>query len=196
VPGAIGVALCALLGIWSGCGLFEPRPPEDPSQGGVTYPPATDWPIVIANMQRSIDQKSVLNYVQCFADPMVGPKPFVFIPSAEGTALYAPVFQSWSKAEEEAYFRNLTAQTTSTSLSGLALVEKNRFPFGDSLVIDYDYTLTFEHTAAGFPTRASGNLQFALQRNAATNIWTIYRWVDNKTTNEASWSLFKGKFSN
>jgi hypothetical protein len=66
---------------------------------------------------------------------------------------------------------------------------------GDSAVYTYDYTLTFEHTDASFPTVAIGNLQFVLGLDN-NNAWVIYRWNDYKTTSDVTWSHFKGKFSN
>lgn len=189
------ILLAGAAAVLSGCGLFDPRTPEDPTQSSQTFLPATDPLIVISNLQSAVEQKSVPNYVQCLADAAAGNRTFVFIPSSEGTALYSSIFRSWSIAEEQAYFRNLTTRTTSTSISKLDLTEKTRSLAADSALLEYDYTLTFENTATGFPSRASGNLQFALGRSSS-NIWTIYRWTDFKTTGDATWSLFKGKFSN
>jgi len=179
----------------TGCGLFEPRPAEDPAGTSGQYPPATEARIVITNLQHAVEQKSVQNYVQCFSDPFSGPRPYSFLPSSEGSAQYASVFRSWTTAEEQAYFQNLAARTSPTSASGLVLTERSFFSSGDSALAEYDYQLTFEHTDAAFPKSARGNLQFALARNSNT-IWSIYRWSDFKTTADATWSLFKGKFSN
>ena len=184
-----------LAGYAGGCGLFEPRSPEAPTQSSQTFLPATEPHNVISNMQNAIEQKSVPNYMQCLADPLAGVHIFLFVPSSEGTAQYGSLFRTWSTAEEQAYFQNLTTRTTPASISKLDLTEKTRSLAADSALLEYDYTLTFENTAAGFPSRASGNLQFALQRSSS-NIWTIYRWTDFKTTNDITWSLFKGKFSN
>ena len=178
-----------------GCGLFDPRNPEPPTRSSQTFLPATDPLIVISNLQSAIEQKSVPNYTQCLADPLAGAHTFLFVPSSEGAALYSSVFRTWGTAEEQSYFQNLTTRTTSTSISKLDLTEKTRSLAADSAYFEYDYTLTFENTVTGFPSRASGNLQFALQRSSS-NIWTIYRWTDFKTTSDITWSLFKGKFSN
>jgi len=178
-----------------GCGLFEPRSPEAPTQSSQTFLPATDPLIVVSNLQSAIEQKSVPNYVQCLADPAAGLHTFLFVPSSEGTAQYGSLFRNWSTVEEQAYFQNLTTRTTPASLSKLDLTAKTASLSADSALLEYDYTLTFENTVAGFPSRASGDLQFALQRSSS-NIWTIYRWTDFKTTSDITWSLFKGKFSN
>ena len=178
-----------------GCGLFEPRTPQAPTQSSQTFLPATDPFTVMSNFQSAIAQKSVPNYVQCLADPSSGGRTFVFIPSSEGTALYASLFRSWTITEEQAYYQNLTTRTTPASLSQLDLTQKSQSLAADSALLEHAYTHTFENTMAGFPSRASGDVQFALQRSAS-NIWTIYRWTDFKTTGDITWSLFKGKFSN
>jgi len=179
----------------TGCGLFEPRTPQSPTQSSQTFLPPTDPFTVMSNLQSAVAQKSVPNYVQCLADQSSGGRAYVFVPSAEGTALYSSLFRSWTTAEEQAYFQNLTTRTTPASFSQLVLTQKSQSLAADSALLEYDYTLTFENTMAGFPSRASGDVQFALQRSAS-NIWTIYRWTDFKTTSDATWSLFKGKFSN
>lgn len=178
-----------------GCGIFEPRTPQDPTQPSLDFQPPTDPLTVISNFQSAIAQKSVPNYVQCLSDPATAPRAFSFIPSSEGTAVYASLFRNWTIAEEQAYFQNLSNRTTPTSVSSLVLTQKNMSLSPDSAVLEYDYVLTFEHTVAGFPTRASGDAQFVLLRSTS-NIWTICRWSDFKTTSDVSWSLFKGKFSN
>jgi len=193
--GAILCAAALLLTALAGCGLFEPRNPEAPTQSSQTFVPATDPLTAISNLQSAIAQKSVPNYMQCLADPSSGGHAFLFVPSSEGTALYASLFRSWGTPEEQAYFQNLTTRTTPASLSQLDLTQKSQSLAADSAILEYDYTLRFENTMAGFPSRASGDVQFALQRSAS-NIWTIYRWTDFKTTTDITWSLFKGKFSN
>lgn len=75
------------------------------------------------------------------------------------------------------------------------LTQKSAIVTPDTVVYNYDYILTFEHTEAGFPTTARGNLQFSLGTDN-NNFWSIYWWSDFKTTNDITWSVFKGKFSN
>jgi hypothetical protein len=178
----------------AGCNLFEPRSAEDPTVPGGQYPPATDASIVVSNLRKSIEERSVQNYVTCFSDPL-GAQPFAFFPSSDGAALYGTVFSSWSTLDEQEYFQNLASRTTPTSTSSLVFNERSRISNGDSVQIDADYVLTFEHTDAAFPKVARGNMQIAVGRNNS-NIWSIYRWSDFKTTNDITWSIMKGKFSN
>jgi hypothetical protein len=179
----------------SGCSLFEPRDPEDPATSRLDFRPPTEPSIVIDNLQSAIDQKNVANYAGCFSDAGAGGQTFVFVPSAEASAQYGLALGSWGIAQEQAYFQNLIARSASNAFANLQLVQKSQLVTADSVIYSYDYTLTFEHSEAGFPKTARGNLQFALAPDAG-NRWSIYRWIDFKTGNDITWSMFKGKFSN
>ena len=184
--------LCALL---QGCGLFEPRDPEEPSQSSLNFKPPTEPSIVIANLQSAIEQKSAANYISCFADPAKGNPPFVFIPSPEAAGLYTAALEAWTLYDEQSYFQNLIARSAAQAFSSLSLTPKGSTVTADSVVYGYDYTLVFEHNDPGFPKTARGTLQFTL-RVSQSNFWVIQRWLDFKTTDDLSWSHFKGKFSN
>jgi hypothetical protein len=188
-------AVTAALLCLAGCQLFAPRDAEPPTSSSGQFLPPSEAANVIANLQKSIELKSVTGYAQCFSDGSTGLPAFVFLPSSEGTALYGPLFQNWTASEERAYFQNLSAQVTSTSASSLILVQKSLLSAADSTIAEFDYVLTFEHTDASFPKTAAGNMQIALLRNNS-NVWAITRWSDFKTSSSATWSLFKGKFSN
>ncbi len=179
----------------AGCGLFEPRDPQEPSQSSLNFRPPTDPAIVIANLQSAIEQKNVANYSNCFADASRGAQPFVFIPSADAATAYGSTLLSWTLAEEQAYFQNIIARSSQQAFATLSLTLSTTTVTSDSVVSAYDYVLVFEHNDPGFPRTARGSLQFTL-REDASNFWMIQRWVDFKTTQDISWSHFKGKFSN
>jgi len=193
----------AYLGLWSlllcvcsaGCGLFEPRDPEEPSQSSLNFKPPTEPSIVIANLQSAIEQKNAANYTNCFADPIKGHAPFVFTPSPEAAGLYTAALESWTLGDEQAYFENLIARSSAQAFSSLSLTATGSTVSADSVVYGYDYTFVFEHGDPGFPKTARGTLQFTL-RASQSKFWMIQRWVDFKTTNDISWSHFKGRFSN
>jgi hypothetical protein len=181
--------------LMSGCGLFEPRDPESPTQSSLDYTPPTDPAIVITNLQSAVNQKNVANYINCLADPLRSRRMFSFVPSAEASAQYASALIDWGVAQEQAYFQNLIAKSSPTAYANLFLTRKDSTVTADSVVYSYDYTFTFEHNEPGFPRIARGNLQFALAPDAS-NFWSIYRWMDFKTGSDITWSMFKGKFSN
>jgi hypothetical protein len=192
-PAALLLSICSL---WlASCGIFEPRDPEDPTQSGLNFRPATTPEIVISNLQNAVDQKSADNYANCFTDPSKGLRPFVFIPSADASAQYPSVMLTWNFRQEDSYFRNLVDKTSAGGFSSLSLQLDNSVIGSDSVLYTYRYTLVFEHNEPGFPRTAKGTLQFTLSPDAS-NIWYIHRWVDFNTETTVSWSMFKGKFSN
>jgi hypothetical protein len=190
------VTLSAVLSISTqGCGLFEPRDPEPPSQSSLNFKPPTEPSIVIANLQSAIEQKNVANYVSCFSDQAKGQPPFSFTPAPDAAVQYTAALENWTLNEEQSYFQNLISRSAAQAFSSLSLTPKGSTVSADSVVYGYDYTLVFEHNDSSFPKTARGTLQFTL-RVSQSNFWTIQRWIDFKTTNDISWSHFKGKFSN
>jgi hypothetical protein len=184
-----------LIFVCAGCGLFEPRDPEEPSQSSLNFQPPTEPSIVVANLQSAIEEKNAANYTSCFSDESKGQPAYVFIPSPDAAALYGSSLADWNLNEEQSYFQNLIARSSSGAFSTLTLASKGSTVTTDSVVYSYDYTLVFEHNVTGFATTARGTLQFTL-RVSQSNFWAIQRWVDFKTTDDISWSSFKGKFSN
>jgi hypothetical protein len=184
-----------LLSLLPGCGLFDPRDPEPPSQSSLNFRPPTEPAIVIANLQSAVEQKNSANYISCFADPAKLTSPYVFIPSADAEAQYGGALARWGREDEDAYFRNLIARSPNNAFSTLSLALKSSTVTADSVVHSYDYVLVFEHSDAGFPKTARGNLQFTMVTDPG-NFWVILRWLDFKTTNDVTWSHFKGRFSN
>jgi hypothetical protein len=179
----------------AGCGLFEPRDPEDPSQSSLNYRPPTEPAIVIANLQSAVEQRNQANYINCFTDATRGAQPFVFIPSADAAAAYGGTLAFWTLDDERSYFQNLIARSSQQAYASLTLTLKTTTVTSDSVISAYDYVLVFEHNETAFPRTARGSLQFTF-REDASNFWAIQRWVDFKTTNDVAWSDFKGKFSN
>jgi hypothetical protein len=177
------------------CSLFDTRDPEDPSQTGLDFQPPTDPSLVIANLQGAIDQKNLANYVNCFADPTKTNIPFQFVASGDALAQYPTILDRWTLDDEHDYFQNMMARTPKSAFTSLSLSLRSSSIATDSVTLNYDYVLTVEHTDAGVPRTARGNMQFTLGMDR-TNFWMIYRWMDFKTTSDVTWSTFKGHFSN
>ena len=187
----------AVLLMFASCGLFQTRTPEAPTQPSDSYVPATDPDALIQNLESAVAEKNSVNYQRCFPDPAHTSRTYVFIPSANAAATYAGVFGHWTVDDERQYFQNLVARTAGkpTAFSNLVLAHKSVILSGDSTVVSYDYTFTFDHNDPSFPTVATGTMQLVLGPDN-TNTWVIYRWTDYKTTGDITWSHFKGKFSN
>ncbi|MDH4069289.1 MAG: hypothetical protein OEV30_02580 [Ignavibacteria bacterium] len=188
----VTVVLLCSLAVW-GCGLFEPRDPEAPDQGGLDFVPATVPSVVISNLRNSIAQKNSDNYVRNFSDPAATGRPFVFTPSVEASSVY-PNVREWTFMNEREYFQNLVAKAD--GFSSLTLTARDSVIGATEASYNYDYVLLFQHTdAATFPTTATGNLQFVLAPDAG-NVWTIFSWNDFSTSEDVTWSAFKGRFGN
>ncbi|MCZ6777301.1 MAG: hypothetical protein O7D34_12755 [Ignavibacteria bacterium] len=177
------------------CNLFETREPEEPSQTSFNYVPATVPSIVLSNLQNAIAQKSIENYISNFSDSAVTNRRFTFMGSPEASVQY-PNIRSWSYTDEREYFQNLIANAIANGFSSLLLTATDSSITADEANYDFDYIFTFEHTDPGFPTNtARGHLQFIMATDQS-GIWTIYQWSDSKTTEDITWSSFKGKFGN
>ena len=199
MPGGISRNFLAVLlstSILGGCSLFEPRDPEQPSQSSSNFIPPTTPELVITNLENSIAQKDIQNYASCFADSSRSGRSYTFIPSADAAALFPSVLNSWTYIEERTYFTNLIGRAVPNGFANVSFTLPTTQVFADSMLYSADYLLTFQHTDAGFPSTARGHLQFAIGVDNATQLWSIYRWVDFKTTEDITWSSFKGRFSN
>lgn len=175
------------------CGLFEPRVPEEPDQGGFDFVPATVPSLVISNLKSSISQKNIDNYMRSFSDQAVTGRPFLFIPSVEASSVY-PNVREWTFMNEREYFQNLVAKAD--GFSSLTLTARDSVIGATEASYNFDYVLLFQHTdAATFSTTATGNLQFVLAPDQS-NVWTIFSWNDFSTSSDISWSAFKGRFGN
>ena len=176
-----------------GCGIFDPREPEPPGQGGLGFVPATVPSIVISNLKNAIAQKNIDNYVRNFPDPNLTGVPFTFVASTEASSIY-PNVREWSFTDEREYFQNLVAKAD--GFSDLSLAPLDSIIGSNQATYNFDYILTFQHTdAETFPTTARGNLLFVLVPDA-TNIWLISSWSDFSNSEDITWSSFKGRFGN
>lgn len=194
-PLITGVA--TVLAMLAGCGLFEPREPEPPSQSSSNFVPPTEPRVVIDNLQNAIAEKNLENYMSCFSDPTRVPRGFRFVPDPGALSLYPRLQGVWTYDEERDYFQQLITKGLSPGFSGLLLTLNSSSVSSDSVVYNYNYTFTFEtRPENNFPSTARGNLQFTIGVDN-NNLWSIYYWADNDLggANDITWSEFKGRFS-
>jgi hypothetical protein len=188
------LALC-LAAVVPGCSLFDTREPQPPSSSTCASRPRTLPGIVITNLQGAVAEKCVSNYADCFATSSTSTRAYTFVPSGDAYAQYQSIFSAWTSIDERNYFQNLVTTGKVQGFSNLLLTPKDSLVSSDSVTYNYDYVFTFEQTDTGFPNTARGSLQFTLGRDNDGINWSIYRWSDFKTTNDITWSSFKGKFS-
>ncbi|HEY9188394.1 MAG TPA: hypothetical protein VIR55_10895 [Ignavibacteria bacterium] len=174
------------------CNLFEPRDAEDPTIEKSNFKPPTTPDIVIENLINSISEKNSINYTQCFGGPNLE---FFFLPANEVKSTYYSIFSEWTINSEKSYFDNLVIQTSKDAASNLVLSNQIQQSSSDSVIFSANYTLNFQHSTAGVPQLAAGNLQFIIKRDKNNN-WYITRWMDFKLQNQFSWSELKARFVN
>lgn len=172
------------------CGLFDPRDPEPPTQGSGSFLPPVSREIVIENLRNAIAEKNIPNYMKCFSDSAAGLRGFTFVPSAN----VITQLSDWDREDEQNYFTNLTS-----AQDGVSSLEVNgTFASISSDTADYEsqYTFIFDHDRKSrFPIVARGSLQFSLEVDINSGLWSIYYWKDIQTSDSIrTWSEFKREF--
>lgn len=174
-----------------GCDIFNTRTPESPSEQSSNFIQPTAPDIVVTNFQNSIEGFSVDDYIKCFVDTLFSDKKFEFGPSLE-TGIDRALFLGWNLESERQYLLNLGKPPFGSA--GLILSNKHIISVtSDSVVYNFDYSLFYPHNNPNFPTIFVGNLQFYIVLDQKHN-WSIYKWLDFKTTSPYTWSYLKAVF--
>jgi hypothetical protein len=178
-----------------GCDIFQTRTPQPPQQGQSNFIPATSPDIVMQNLRNAIAEKNVNNYLSCLSDTSFGGRKFTFVPPPDVYRQYAQIFLAWDKNSEQAYFDNLTVQSSATSSPALTLSSVSLTgPIGDSATYSATYSLLWPNKVSGYPQSVEGNLQFYLGVDKNQN-WAIYKWIDLRVADSLTWSEMKARFS-
>jgi hypothetical protein len=182
--------------IAAGCGIFDTRTPEPPTNTHSEFIPPTTPEIVLQNFQYAIRDKDVNNYMRCFVDTLNSTRSYRFIPTASASSRFPTVFSAWSLQSEKSWFNALMTFVPESSSPSLTLL--NGVFTGvssDSATYYASYQLTIPHGLAGVPELVQGNLQLVIGVNRST-YWEIATWLDLPRETEASWSDLKGRFAN
>lgn len=133
--------------------------------------------------------------MRCFVDSNFSERRFNFSPDAATFSQY-PVFNNWNLHHERIYYTNLLSFTTESSSSNLFLSNVTTSTSIDSVVIDSDYLLLFDHNKTNVAKSTKGKLRFVLGADSR-NLWSIYNWIDFKVNEiDTTWSVLKASFSN
>ncbi|MBK8984150.1 MAG: hypothetical protein IPM38_17995 [Ignavibacteria bacterium] len=181
--------------LYSGCGLFETRSVEPPTEVRSTFTQPTSPDIVLSNLNFAITEKNLDNYMRCFVDSNFSSKRFQYIPDAVSQTSY-PVFLNWSLNSERIYYSNLISFTNSSSSSNLFLSNLNFNTGIDSAVIDSDYLLVYNHSRQNIATVTGGRLRFVMSQDSRS-LWSIHGWYDFlNEDNDTTWSVLKANMFN
>ncbi len=178
-----------------GCGLFDSRSVEPPSEPRSTFLQPTSPDIVITNLNFAIAEKNLDNYMRCFVDENFSTRIFRYFPDAVSLSSY-PVFQNWSLTNERNYFSNLISFTNSTSSSNLFFSNVTFNTGIDSAIVDSDYILIFDHNKQNVAKIAKGKLRLIMGIDSRS-LWSIHSWYDFiNQGNDTTWSVIKANFVN
>jgi hypothetical protein len=179
----------------SGCGLFNTRDVEPPTDPRSNYMPPTTPDIVIINMQFAIAEKNLNNYLSCFVDTNYSSRSFTYFADVNSQVQY-PIFSNWQLSNEKTYFTNLLSLTDPQSNSNLFLSNEVLTVTLDTAIYDSDYLLRFEHQRTTVSQTLSGKLRFIMASDSRY-LWSIHSWTDFKDDdNDTTWSVLKANFSN
>jgi len=176
----------------SGCGL---RDVEDPVTSRTTFVPPTSPDLVIINLQYSIIERDINNYLQCFVDTGYSSRRYLYTADVSSQIQY-PIFRLWSMQNEKTYYTSLISLTNPESNSNLFFSNPTLNTFGDTAVYDADYLLHFDHQKTTVAKSLTGKIRLILGTDSR-NLWSLHRWIDIKANSgDTTWSVLKANFSN
>ena len=189
MPVRIAVLFAGLFFGMSGCDLFQTREPELPTQNTSTFETPTNHDIVLRNLGYAISESNVENYMRCFVDTSL--HPYTFEPSPEEQ----PKFTQWNLESERRYYQNMQSSLTGTSAFSDSIYTRN-ISAGPpaSAVYSMLYTLYVTHKDTRAPRLVRGSMELDMIEDSLHR-WSIYRWVDKKTTADSTWSYLKDWFN-
>ncbi|MEL7531475.1 MAG: hypothetical protein AAFN10_09220 [Bacteroidota bacterium] len=181
------IMLLAIVILLAGC--FNIRPVEPPSSSASNWVSPTDYQILLDNLQQSVNQRNVQNYLRCFNQEQLE-----FQPVASLFNNNENIWVNWSISDEQAYFDNFVADLAVATGNSLSLTETDlQDVTSDSLKYVGDYLLRVNHSDTSLTTLFQGQLQLVIKLNAF-NEWEIERWTDIEIYQDSSWSELKLRY--
>lgn len=178
-----------------GCGLFDTRSVEPPTVSRSTFEQPTTPNIVLTNLNYSIAEKNLDNYMRCLVDTNFSQRRYKYYPDAVSQVSY-PVFLTWNLNSEKAYYSNLLSFTNPEASSNLFSSNITYNTFIDSAIVDFDYILIFNHSRQTVPVETKGKLRFIMATDSR-GLWSIHSWYDFiNGNNDTTWSVLKANFIN
>ncbi len=177
----------------TGCDLFTTRVGEEPNQIKSNWKPPVEPADVIKNLENSLADKNVENYIDCFVDTIFADQFYNFSASSEAQSLYQIFIQGWGLNEERRYFSSIINKVPTDFPISLTLADQNYSSLsGDSSIYSATYTINLPvQSGDPFPQNYEGSLEFKMLRDSRS-WWVIYFWKDTKSQSLPSWSELKG----
>jgi len=183
------IAIAALL---NSCAL---RDDETPTISRNTFVPPTSPDLVMVNLQFSIIEKDVNNYMSCFVDSNYSTRSYSYVPDVISQIQY-PIFQNWKLSNEKTYFTSLLSLMNESATSNVFFSNPVLNTLSDTAVYDADYLLRADHQKTNVAKTLKGKIRLILSADSR-NLWSIHKWIDFQSMNsDTTWSVLKANFSN
>lgn len=178
--------------IFESCKL---RDAEDPVSSRSTFIPPTSPDLVLVNLQYSVIEKDINNYMSCITDSNYSSRRFSYTADVTSQIQY-PIFRTWGLNNEKSYYNNLISLTDPNSNSNLFFTNQTLNIFSDTAVCDAEYLLRVDHQKPNVAKTLKGKVRFVLSSDSR-NLWSIHNWTDIKANaTDTTWSILKANFSN
>lgn len=157
------------------CNLFRTRTPEEPNESNANYPPATTPQTLVDNFTKSIVQKNLAIYQNCFVSDI---NTYKFYPSADAFSLYLNIFQNWNLNSEMTFARNLFSKFASGENPSLSLPNQSFSSYStDSSVFVAEYELIINSRDNSINNSYQGTMQLVMIIDKS-GLWRIAKWYD------------------
>lgn len=165
---------------------FRTREVEPPQTSNSDWVSPTAYPILLNNLQKSVNDGNAQNYLRCFRQDS-----FRFVPSTPVYPQNQLLWDNWSLQDERVWFENVQSALGLAQGNYLKLQETDLQNFSnDSLRYIGDYELRMNHTDTALTVVFKGQVELRMRLNQY-NEWAIERWEDFETHPDSSWSRLK-----
>lgn len=184
-----------LLVLSLGCGWFDARSPEEPSESNVPWRQPTQARYVIENVENTLEGIDIALYTRCF-DTIA----FSFVADPALAEHDPGRYADWGWSVEEGSTRRLMQAAEahwahSDSAIVLSLLDQEWLVNDvDSALVQCRYAFTAHHGRAGVDSVAQGTLRWALRRQDSDRLWYVIGWWDFAGDVGTAWSAIKGAF--
>ncbi|RKY82424.1 hypothetical protein DRQ07_01380 [candidate division KSB1 bacterium] len=172
---------------------FSLREPEEPKSSRSDWVIPVSPEIVMSNLQKAVKEKSVEYFVRCLTDSVYSSKTYRFLPDPETAVQFSGIFSGWTRQNEESAIRQIFSIIPDDSVCTLSLSLEKQTVASDSAVLLVDYNLRVPHTSEVLEHKSfKGRAEFWLVPDVKGE-WSIYYWIDYRTSDVPPWSLLKAK---
>jgi hypothetical protein len=127
--------------------------------------------------------------MRCFVDTSY--RPYVFQSSSDVQQL----FTGWNLESERRYFLTMGSSLSGQSLLIDSITNSNANPGSPASEVYYiNYTLYVPHHDPQAPKLVRGSMELYMIEDSLHR-WSIFKWVDKRTTADSSWSYLKAWFN-